>query len=497
MSERMDRPQSRAALERDGPVALLSVALERGAGAPLVWQLYNQLRELILAQRLAAGTRLPSTRKLSRDLGVSRTVTFDAFAQLAAEGFLETRPGAGHFVAALQLPEPGATPRSQEVAQRGEVSAWSPAGRPFDPAWQAVDLFPAQLWSRMLGRGWRRQQGSVLERHWAGLPALRTGLAKHLHALRGIMLSSEQVLITSGNADALALIARSLEGLGDAAPQAWVEDPGYGASAQILAREGLKTVPVPVDSEGLQVEAGERLAPDAALALVTATRQFPLGMPLTLSRRLALLEWARRSGAIIIEDDYDGEIRFAGRPLQSLASLDPVARVLTIGSFSKLTFPGLRLGYIAGPADIIVRLTESRRRSQALVPTSGQAAFAELIATGSFARHLRRLRTQLTRRRLLLVEALREAGDLVEVLPQEVGMHLTVRLAPKLTRLADDVALSERAAELGLVLMPLSQQFAGRRGEQGFLLGYGGWDERELSLAIRNFTGLLRDSARG
>jgi len=479
--------------ENDATVALLSVALDRGGPQPLVRQLYTHLRELILTARIASGTRLPSTRKLSRDLAVSRTVTLEAFGQLTAEGFLETRLGSGHYVAQLRLPEAPPAVVSSKTVDAPANSVWSATGRPFDPSWQAVDLFPAQAWGRMLGRGWRRHQTSALERHWLGLPALRTALVEHLRALRGVALGPEQVMITSGMADTLALVGRSLSREGEV--DGWVEDPGLGTSRDVLRRNGVRLVPVPVDEEGICVDQGERLAPDAALALVTPTRQFPLGMPLSLRRRLGLLDWARRTGAIVLDDDYDGEIRFAGRPLQSLASLDPAARVLTLGSFSKLTFAGLRLGYVAGPADLIARLAECRRESYSLVATAPQAALAEFITTGTFARHLRALRGYLTRRRAALVEALRrDAAELVEILPQEVGMHVTVRFAPSLSK-ADDVELASRAAAEGLVLLPLSGQYAAGSGESGFLLGYAGWTEADVRAAVARLIALLRNAA--
>jgi GntR family transcriptional regulator/MocR family aminotransferase len=483
--------------ERDGLVAMLSVSLDRGAGEPLVRQLYRLLRELILTQRLAAGAKLPSTRDLSRDLGVSRTVTLDAFGQLAAEGFLESRRGAGHFVAGLPFRSSEREAAAPHIADAEMIpSVWSASGRPFDPAWQAADLFPGQAWTRMLGRGWRRHQPAVLERHWGGLPALREALAQHLHALRGIALSPAEVMITAGNTDVTSLLARTFGRGGGGSGHVWIEDPGLGTTRQVFEREGLTVIPIPVDSEGLQVAEGERLSPDAAIALVTPTRQFPLGMPLSLPRRLALLNWARQSVAIVVDDDYDGEIRFTGRPLRSLATLDPAARVLTLGSFSKLTYSGLRLGYAAGPADLIARLIECRRKSFALVPTSAQAALAEFITTGAFARHLRALRTHLTRRRKLLVEMLQsDADDLVEILPQEVGMHLSVCLRPELAELWTDVALAEKGRAAGLTLLPLSPQYVRADARHGFLLGYAGWREEEMRPAIHELVALLRTAA--
>ncbi|MFL6722337.1 MAG: PLP-dependent aminotransferase family protein [Sphingomonas sp.] len=476
----------------EGLVAVLSVTLDRTSAEPLVRQLHRHIRELVLTQRLAPGARLPSTRGLSRDLQVSRTVTLDAFAQLTAEGFLESRAGAGHFVAALRLTPMDVAPSAANMSAEPGAPLASPGGRPFDPSWQAVDIFPAQAWARMLGRGWRLHQAAAMERHWAGLPVLRAALAQHLHALRGLPLDASRIIVTSGNADALSLIARSF-GSGS---RAWVEDPGYAGSARVFGDAGLAVVPIPVDAEGLEVAAGEQQAPDAGLALVTATRQFPLGMPMSLARRLALLDWARRSGSIIVDDDYDSEIRFAGRPLQTLAGLDPAARVLTIGSFSKLTFPGLRLGYVAGPSELIAALADCRRASQALVPTSTQAAFAEFVTIGRFAGHLRQLRSYLRSRRHILVESLRrEIGDLVEVLPQEVGMHVTVRLAPRVTERIGDSGLAERANDDGLVLLPLSEQYLRADRSHGFLLGYAGWSETELLGAIGKLIALLRDAA--
>ena len=485
------------AFDRDGLVAMLSVSLDRAGSQPLVQQLYERLRELILSERVPAGTRLPSTRQLSRDLEVSRTVTLDSFGQLAAEGFLETRRGAGHFVAALPLGRDGpATAIAPSAREELGVGIWSSEGSPFDPAWQGVDLFPAQAWARMLGRGWRRHQPSVLERHWAGLPVLREVVAEHLRALRGLTLSPDQIMITSGNSDVLALIARTVRSNHGGTAAAWVEDPGLGTARQALMTEGLAIVPVPVDNEGLVVAAGERLASSAALAVVTPTRQFPLGVPLSLPRRLSLLAWAQRSGAILVDDDYDGEIRFTGRPLQSLASLDAKARVLTLGSFSKLTFPGLRLGYAAGPADLIAELVARRREAYTLVPTNVQAALAEFITTGGFARHLRQLRSHLTRRRRVLHDAIQaRAAGLLEIIPQEVGMHMTVRLDGELARKAGDVAISELGRGRGLTLLPLSPQYDRQPAEQGFLLGYAGWSEQELSAAADRLAEMLHEVA--
>ena len=482
----------------DAAIAMLSVALDRDAQEPLVRQLYLRVRDLILSRQLNPGAKLPSTRKLSDDLAVSRTVTAEAFAQLAAEGFLESRQGSGHFVANLPvaIQEARREAAADAALAESQCSIWSARGMPFDPSWLGVDMFPVDQWARMTGRAWRRHQSQILERHWLGLPVLRSALADHLRALRGLALQPDQIMITAGGADALGLIARAARSDGGGPVQAWVEEPGLMSARYALTRGGASPIAVPVDAEGLKVREGQRIAPKAALAMVTATRQFPLGMPLSLPRRLALLEWSRRTGGIVVEDDYDGEIRFAGRPIQSLASLDPAAHVLTLGSFSKLTFPGLRLGYVAGSPELIARLAEVRREAHVLVPTAVQAAFAEFITTGAFARHLRGLRIQLTRRRQTLVEALtKEARDLLHILPQEVGMHLTVQLSERLAGRMTDVELAKRARTAGLVLLPLSQQYSERKRQQGFFLGYAGWSDDEMRGAIERFTNLLKSAA--
>ena len=356
-------------------VAMLSVTLDRNAAEPLVRQLYRTLRELILTRRLAAGARLPSTRKLSRELNVSRTVTLDAFAQLGAEGFIDSRRGSGHFVAELRVPAGGTTPRAEAAEGASEISVWSAAGRPFDPAWQAVDLFPSQVWSRMLGRGWRRHQRSALERHWAGLPVLRAALAQHLHALRGVPLGPEQIMITSGNADALTLIARSLGRAGGEQASAWVEDPGYGAPARILERGGRRASPGACGCRwagrqrwraaraGRGVRAGDG---DPSVSARHAAQPRP-------AAGLARLGAAERG--LIVDDDYDGEIRFAGRPLQSLAGPRPKRARADPRQLFQADLPG--------PAARLCRRARgpdrpARRRfaamPQSLVPTSEQAA---------------------------------------------------------------------------------------------------------------------------
>lgn len=357
----------------------------------------------------------------------------------------------------------------------------------------APDQFPHGEWARLLGRSWRKT-GSTLSGpvDWAGLPSLREAISRHLYALKGIECASNEVVITTGIADALHLIARSLPRPLNKPPSAWVEDPGHAAARHVLRCEGLTPVPVPVDEEGLNVPAAVRLAPDARLALVTPSRQFPLGMPMSLARRIALLAWAEDRGALIVEDEYDSEIRFTGQPLSSLLSIGRPGSVCLIGSLSKLTFPGLRLGYIVGARPLVQRMIVERAKSGALVATTAQPALSEFIDTGGFARHLRNLRLTLARRReALIAELAARLPEQIIIQPQEVGMHLTVTFTEKLRSVVTDVQLSKCGADRRLRLTNLSSHSTSPNSRQGLLLGYGAWNPALLSTAVGSLADLI------
>ncbi|MDR3511158.1 MAG: PLP-dependent aminotransferase family protein [Caulobacteraceae bacterium] len=485
------RPQAAAT------TALLAVVVDRAAPETLGRQLYLRIRELILAGRLAAGERLPSTRRLAEDLGVSRTVPLAAYDQLAAEGYIDARRGSGQYVRALDgTVRPTARRAAPAPAAAQEPLAPALRGQPFDPDAAAAALFPAREWARMMARGWRRDGAAAIgPDQWSGLRSLRAAIAGHVRALQGLDVTAEQVAVTAGVGDALQLIARALVPRG---AEVWVEDPGHIGARHALAREGLRVVPVPVDAEGIDVAAGRWLAPHARLALVTPQRQFPSGAPLSLPRRIALIDWARQAGAVVVADDYDSELRFSGRPMAALSSLDPGQAVLSVGSFSKLTFPGLRLGYVVGPQALIARLAQARAREGAPVAMGAQPAMAEFISGGGFARHLRALRRQMGQRRQALAAALAaRLGEAVAILPQDVGMHLTIALREGAAGGMSDVEVAALGAARGLNLDPLSSHGAASPAPQGFLLGYAGWDEQRLAAGVETLARLLADCARG
>jgi GntR family transcriptional regulator/MocR family aminotransferase len=325
------------------------------------------------------------------------------------------------------------------------LAPWGAPPRPIQVGMPALDAFPRDLWTRLLARHARGLAPPMMAyQDPAGDPALRAAIMSYLAVARGVDCARDQVFITAGYTGALDLITRALLRPGDAV---WFEDPGYPRGRDALKRAGARLVPVPVDAEGLVVARGIAATPDARFAVVTASHHAPLGMPLALPRRLALLDWAEASGGWIIEDDYYGEFQFRGRPVPALKSLDRGDRVLYVGTFSKVLMPSLRLGYVVAPAALAARL---RRVASLLVPSqslTAQRAIAAFLAEGHFARHIRRMRRIYAERRAALVEALAaEFGSAWEIGLQESGMHLIAHLPSG----SDDVALAERAAAEGL-----------------------------------------------
>ena len=454
--------------------------------APLFLRLYRSLRGSILDGRLLPGARLPSTRTLARDLQVSRTTAEEAFAQLLAEGFIERRRGSGTYVAAIESVraplvrtarrESGGPRRlaARGAAMRRHACFPDPsAPRPFTAASPAVDAFPFDAWQSVVTRCLRRSGSRALGTgDPAGYGPLREAIAGYLKVFRGVACGPEQVVITTSSQQAVDLVARLLIDPGDAA---WLEEPGYpGARAALLAN-GARVVPVPVDAEGLCVEAGVRRARLARLAYVTPSHQYPLGMVISLERRLALLDWARRNGAWIVEDDYDSEFRYDGRPLMAIQAIDRDARVIYIGTFTKVLFPALRLAYAVLPPDLVEPFVTARGLLDGHAATLPQMAAAEFFSQGHFGVHIRRMRDLYRERRDALVDAA-QAWRGVSLGPADAGLHLVAHL-PKGT---DDRAVSARAARHGLDVQPLSRYYHGPPGAPGLFLGYAALSPREI-----------------
>jgi GntR family transcriptional regulator/MocR family aminotransferase len=427
------------------------------------------------------GTRLPSSRALADDLGVSRTTTLLAVQQLQAEGYLTGRRGSGIFVAD-ELPDDllrrrTARPpvRHPTLSRRGAALVAAPQGaqrlpgppRPFRIGTPGVDLFPAALWWRLASRRLRSITPTQLDYgEPAGLRALREAIADHVQTARGTRFSADQVLIVAGAQQGLELISRVLLDPGD---RVWMEEPGYPGARSALLGAGARIVPVPVDAEGLAVETGARRAGDARLAYVTPSHQYPLGVPMSLPRRLALLRWASRAGAWVIEDDYDSEFRYGARPVPCLHGLDVDGRVIYVGSFSKTLFPALRLGFLVVPPDLQDGLRAARAAADQHPPVLDQAVLADFIGEGHFARHLRRMRVAYRERLDALTEAAaRFCRGALRLRPTRTGLHAIAELEGAVAG-----RVSREAAVRGVEATPLSAYFA-RRGRpvNALVLGF-------------------------
>ncbi|VVD79054.1 PLP-dependent aminotransferase family protein [Pandoraea terrigena] len=445
--------------DKSSPPALTVLHLAAAAqtpGVPTYRALYERIREGILSGKLAPSTRLPSTRSLASELGVARGTVEAAYERLVAEGFVIGRGAAGSRVnpqldatrleaAAKAMPSgtgtawagthrpagvvearvdaPGAL--GSDLADNPDAMPLNAVGMPFplQNGLPALDEFPRKLWARLSARRARHLSPEGLHYHnAAGWAPLREAIAGYLAISRGIRCDPGQIVVTAGYQGALALIARVILGPGDAV---WCEDPGYFRAHDGLRMAHAKLVPVPVDQDGLDIAAGERAAPNARLAIVTPSHQSPLSVTLPLARRLALLAWAQANEAWIVEDDYDSEFRYTGAPLPALKSLDGGERVLYAGSFSKVLFPGLRLGYVVVPPSLVDAFIA---HASLTCPAQGwieQATVTDFITQGHFSRHIKRMRQLYAARRAALADALRQhLPGRIELAHQAGGMHL-------------------------------------------------------------------------
>ena len=507
--------------KRATPLKRPEILLDQQAAVPLYRQLYERLRGSILSGQFEAGTRLPSTRVLASELGVSRTTTALAYELLLLEGYLESRVGDGTRVARLHpeqiFPVNGNAHKLNAIAptqtppavygRRGQTLIDMPypekfygeqarSGRNLFLVGQPdVTSFPYETWARLLARHARRSLPAVSSYQFArGYLPLRQAIATHIGMTRGVHCSPDQILLTTGAQGALDLAARVLLDPGETA---WVEDPGYSGARGALLAAGVHPVAVPVDGEGLDVEAGRQLGPQARLAMVTPSHQFPTGVTMSLSRRLALLDWSRETYGWIVEDDYDSEYRFSGRPLEALHGLDRAGRVLYIGTFSKVLFPSLRLGYLVAPPELLTGLIAAQHFLAVHLPLLEQLALTDFLVEGYFARHIRRMRQLYKERRDALVEALtRELGDKLEITVPEAGMHLAVWLPAGMSA----QAVAQRAAAFGVHVLPISHFSQRTLQRDGLVLGFANSSPQELragahALALALYSGIYKDQS--
>lgn len=453
------------------------LTLSRQHGAPIYLQLYRRYQDAIAAGKLRPGDRVPSVRSLASELNLARGTVEMAYQMLVSEGYFVTLGTSGTVVSPHLdgMPEPGNAARAAPSIPAATVPRVSGDELlPFQLGLPALDAFPRKAWARLTGRRLRTLETVAMTYpDPAGYEPLRRAIATYLGISRGIACSHEQVFVTAGYSGALELVCRAVLHPGDLG---WYEDPGYLLARHFFEHAGMRLEPVPVDDEGLNVTRGQQLAADARFAVVTPTHQSPTGVALSLARRLELLDWASRENAWIIEDDYDSEFRYHGRPLPALKSLDHDGRVLYTGTFSKVLYPGLRLGYLVVPAAQIARFkmcSSQHSTAGSIVP---QAMVTDFVEQGHFARHLRKMRLLYAERRQYLVDALTQTiGGRLHIQPQAGGIHVLAHLNTG----QDDKALAAAARAKGLAIDALNDWRIRESGRGGLLMGFANFKTME------------------
>lgn len=402
--------------------------LQPAVSTPLYRQIYDRFRDAIASGVLKPGDRIPSARALTRELGLARGTIDAAYSLLTAEGYIQPRGQAGTIVTPDLEPRSAIAPPKAESEPLITSTSFRPESiLPFQMGLPALDEFPRKVWARLGARCLRAMQPSdMVHPPVFGLPELRAQIAAYLQVSRGITCSPSQVFITSGYRHSISLVAQALLKAGN---RAWVENPGYPPTRELLAQVNVAAVPVPVDQEGMVVSDGIAQAPDARLAVITPAHQSPLCVSLSLPRRWALLDWAVRNDAWIVEDDYDGEYRYVSRPLPALKSLDQAGRVLYAGTFSKVLLPSMRLAYLVVPTALVERFEQISQTFVGGSPGLIQAIVSAFMAEGHFARHIQRMRRLYAERREATASGLESVlGKHMSIDAQPGGMHLILRL---------------------------------------------------------------------
>ncbi|MEM9776021.1 MAG: PLP-dependent aminotransferase family protein [Chloroflexota bacterium] len=489
---------------------LRGIYLERKSSVPLHRQLYEQLRGKILDGTLPSNTPLPATRKFSKELKVSRNTVLNAYKQLLAEGYLEANAG-GYTRVTHTLPDHvlNIYPKSQnrksldqvpttlrplQLSDLGEKMSSLPypywdrsGGRPFSSSQPSVATFPFKTWEKCLVSSWRKINPAELSYPPVlGYGPLRQTIAEYVQDSRGVRCSAEQVVITNGTQHALTTIFGLLLNPSD---QVWVENPSYNGVKIALNQVGADIVPVPVDEHGLVVSEGIQKAPSGRMVCISPSHQYPLGVTMDLTRRLELLDWAKNNDAWIIEDDYDSEYRYAGYPLEAIQGLDQAGRVIYMGTFSKVLFPALRLGYMILPPSLVEPYSATRIFTDRGTRLLEQATVNEFINEGHLGRHIRKMRTLYEERQNILVNRARiYLKNLIEIEPSEVGLHLVGWLPPGV----DDRAVSDQLLDDGIYAPPLSYFSLEPLEQGGLVIGYAAVDEHEIVSAVRQMGSSLQ-----
>jgi GntR family transcriptional regulator / MocR family aminotransferase len=481
------------------------IPFERTSSIPFYKQIYEGYRAAILSGQLSPGQRLPSTRALAADLKISRLPIINAFEQLLHEGYIEGKIGVGTYVKD-SIPDDLARPvlarrlvmresrPAKQMRPADVTSSYSNmlsnqgALGPFRVSLPALDHFPHKIWSGLVSRHAKCLSIDLMAYgEPAGYWPLREAIAQYLRTARAVHCEASQVLIVSGSQMALQICAMALLKPGD---NVCLEDPGYPGAKSALGISSATLIPIPVDAEGTDILRVASLAKSVRAVYVTPSHQYPMGVSMTASRRLELLDWAQRNRSWIIEDDYDSEYRYASRPIASLQGMDAASQVVYIGTFSKVLFPSLRIGYVVVPNYLLTTFIQMRKALDIFSPTLYQLVLTDFLQEGHFARHLRRMRAVYHARRSALVESLGEiCGDVLTPYNADAGLHLTALLPEGI----DDCELVNRAAQRGISAIALSSCYARRASRSGLILGFGGADERQIKTAVQTLANIIED----
>ena len=456
--------------------------LSRDSGFPLFIQVSDLVRQNIVDGQLQQDQRLPPSRSLAIELGVSRTTVVVAYDQLSAEGYIEGRRGSGFYVCPI-----GQVELNREPSQAVPAILSSKSRKQVHPGFPDLRLFPYRQWARCMSRVARLSpEALVVTDDSFGDIELRQSIARYLHDWRGLQTSAEQILITAGSIDALEICVRTLAGSGQ---YVGLENPGYQPLRNIVLGLGMKPVWLGMDDRGVEVPRLKKSQPSPSMTILTPSHQFPLGGAMSPLRRMEFLQWAEQTNSWIIEDDYDSEFRYAGSPIQALAGFDNTGRTIYVGTFSKIFSVGLRLGFLVAPPALVPRFAKTLERFGVKAATASQRALASFMDSGDFYRHIRRVRRIYGERRKFLLSLLQQKlGDIVEFEDQAAGMQLLARLPADY----DDQTIVEAAKREGVITTALSAHYAQGETQNGLLLGFCGFTEAEIEANISIIERIIR-----
>jgi len=478
------------------------LTLDRAGDLPLPEQIYRGFREAVRTGLLRSGTRLPSTRRLASTLKVARNTVNTAYDLLQAEGIISLRTGAAPRIAEGlspegmpvsrpdQVPEPVLSRRGQLLATNIRGEGWATRHGALQPGAPALDCFPYEEWARCLRRAARLERSADLQyRHFSGVPELKRQLARHLAAERGVRSEPEQILITSTMQAGLSLLSQAL---GDPGDEVWLEEPGYLGARTAFHGAGFSIRPLPTDGEGADAT---RMAPGGRppkLIYVTPSHHYPLGARMPLARRLALLDAARSSGAVILEDDYDSEFLFSERPVAALYGLAEEGRVIYLGTFSKSLMPGLRIAYCVVPSALVEPLTQLMRNTGCAANVQAQAALARFIDGGGYQKHLKLIRQIYRERGEMLADALNgRLGNRIQVEPPTGNVQVALTFREEV----DDVALARAMQASGFAVSPLSNCYLGETKKPGMIIGFADATPGQIAEGVETLGSLLETAA--